>query len=57
MCTRVHSTHARALHAYAVVEPRFVTEGKKTIEKNEFITLPFPSESPSNENIDDSPPV
>ena len=56
MCTRVHSTHARALHAYAVVELRFVTEGKKTIEKNEFITLPFPSESPSNENIDDSPP-
>ena len=56
MCSRVHSSHELTLHAYAVVEPRFVTEGKKTIEKNEFITLPFPSESPSNENIDDSPP-
>ena len=56
MLSKFHSTHARTLHACAVEEPRFVTEGKKTIEKNEFITLPFPSESPSNENIDDSPP-
>ena len=46
----VHSTHARTLHACAVVELRFVTERKKKKKKKraEFLPRAFPSESPSN---------